>query len=147
MTHCMVCTSVHGPDDCCWHIPFALWVHGNGLASLRHNLHVRTHPFQAPQHPLDELVLGRFGKNALGGSDTLWCVPLSIELIIAAGMFNLPCGCITMDWQAWGVTCASGCIPFRPHSTYWMGCTWADLAKMHRTEMTHCAVCPCPRSR
>ena len=70
---------------------------GNGLTSLGHNLHVRMHPFQATQHPADGQVLGRFGKHALDGNDALGCVPLSIELIIAAGTFHLPCGCVAMD--------------------------------------------------
>ena len=80
------------------------------------------------------------GKNARGRNETLWCVPLSMELIVAAGMFHLPCGCMAMDWQAWGMTGMSGCIPFRPHSTHWMGWFWADLAKTHMTEMKHFVV-------
>ena len=60
----MVSASVHGADDWCLHAPFDFWVHDNGLASLGHELRVRMHPFQALQHPLDGLALGRFGKNA-----------------------------------------------------------------------------------
>ena len=59
----MVGTFVHGADDYCWHIPFTLWTHRNGLMRSEHDLHVRVHPFQAPQCPVDGLVLGRFGKT------------------------------------------------------------------------------------
>ena len=57
-----MCTSVHGVDDSCWHIPFALWVRGIELTSLGHDLHVRVHPFQVTQCRADGLVSGRFGK-------------------------------------------------------------------------------------
>ena len=59
----MVCTSVLGVNDCYWYISFALWMRGNGLASLRHDLYIRMLPSVAPHHPLDGLVLGRFGKT------------------------------------------------------------------------------------
>ena len=36
-----VCSSVHGPDPYCWHVPFALWVYVTGLTSLGHGLHGR----------------------------------------------------------------------------------------------------------
>ena len=72
-------------------------MHGSGLASLGHSLCVRMHPFQAPQHPLDGLVLARFGKNAQDRSDTLLCVPLSMELMNGAGMLNLSCGRVEID--------------------------------------------------
>ena len=58
----MVYGSVHGADDWCWHVPFALWVHGNELASSDHELHVKMHPFQATWYPAGRLVLGTFGK-------------------------------------------------------------------------------------
>ena len=60
------------------------------LANLGHDLYIRMHPFQAPQHPADWLVLGRFGKNTQDRNDTLWCVPLSVELMIVTDMFHLP---------------------------------------------------------
>ena len=102
----MVCASVHGADDWCWYIPFSfLLMHGNGLTSLGHDLHVSMHPFQATQHTLDGLVLGRFGKNAPDKNDTLWCVPLFVELMIAAGMFNLACDFVAVSSQATVTTC------------------------------------------
>ena len=70
------------------------------LASLRHDLHLRMYPFQAPHHHLDGLVFGRFGENAQDINDLLWCEPLSMELVITAVMFPLPFGCIAIDWQA-----------------------------------------------
>ena len=96
----MVCTSIYGVDDWYWHGLFAFWVHGNRSPSLRHDLHVRMHAFQATQHPTDGLSLGTFSRSAQDRNDALWCVPLSTELMIAAGMFHLPCGCIAVDWQA-----------------------------------------------
>ena len=48
------CSSVYGADDWCWHIPCALWVHYNGLTSLRHDSHVRISAFQAPQCSLHD---------------------------------------------------------------------------------------------
>ena len=92
----MVCGSVHGADDWCWHVQFALLVCGDGLTSLGHDLHVRVHPFQAPQHPADGLVLGGFGRNSLDRNDASWCVALSMEQMIGAGMFHLPCWCMAM---------------------------------------------------
>ena len=64
---------------------------------MGHDLHVRMHPFQAPEYPEDGLVLGRFHKNALDRNDAFWCVPLSMELMIAAGMFHLACGGMALD--------------------------------------------------
>ena len=75
-------------------------MHGSELASLGHDLHARMHPFQAPQQPADWSALGRFGKNTQDRNDTLSCVPLSIELVIAADMFHLLFGCVAMDGQA-----------------------------------------------
>ena len=89
-------SSIHIAGDWCWFVRFALWVHSNGLTSLGHDLHVMMHPVQAPQHPLDGQVFGQIWANALDRNDTL-CVPLSIELMIAAGTFVLPFGCMTMD--------------------------------------------------
>ena len=88
----MVCTSVHRADDCCWLVPFGLWVHENELKSLGHDLHVKMHPFQAPQCPADGLVLGRVGKNEQDRNDTSWVVPLSMEVMIADDTFHLACG-------------------------------------------------------
>ena len=87
----MVFAPVHASDDWCWHVLFTFWVFGDILVSLRCDLCVRMHPFEAPQCQLDGLVLGRFGKNAQDRNDALRCVPLSIELMIAAGTFHLPC--------------------------------------------------------
>ena len=67
-------------------------------------LHLRMHPFQAPQHPADGLVLGRFGKKPQDGNDTLWHVLLSIELMIIADLFHFLSGCVAMDWQALDMT-------------------------------------------
>ena len=92
-----MCTSVHGADDWFWHVLFALWICVNGLTSLGHDLCVRRHSFQSPQHPSDGLMLGRFGKYALNRNDTLLFVPLSMELMIAGDTFHLPCGCIELD--------------------------------------------------
>ena len=64
---------------------------------MRHDLDVRMNPFQAPQRSLDGLILGRFGRTALVENDVLWCVPLSMELMIAAGMFHLSYSCMAMD--------------------------------------------------
>ena len=64
---------------------------------MEHDLHVRMHPFQAPQHPLGRLVLGRFSRSAQDKSDVLWSAPLSLELIDGASTFYLPCGCVAMD--------------------------------------------------
>ena len=111
----MVCASAHGADDCCYHAPFALWVHGNGFPTLGRELHVRMHPLQALQHPVDGLVLGRLGKIALDRNDTSWCVPLSMELMIAAGLFHLPCGCMATDQQASSMAYLTGCVPFSGH--------------------------------
>ena len=88
---------------------------GNGLTSLGHDLHVMMHPFQAPQHPEDRLVLSGFGRNALDRNDALWCVALFMEEIVGAGMLHLPCWCMAMDGQARGVSCMSECIHFKPH--------------------------------
>ena len=128
----MVCSSNHGADDCCWQVQFALWVHGNGLESLGHDLHVRMHPFQAPQCPADGLILGRFGKNAQDRNDALWCAAVAalfMDQMIGAGMCHLPCWCMAMDWQARGTSCMSGSIHFRPHDAQQVGWFWADLAK------------------
>ena len=62
------------------------------LTSLGRDLHVKMHPFQALQCPADGLDLGRFGKTAQDRNDTLWCVPLVVELMIAADTFHLLCG-------------------------------------------------------
>ena len=70
----------------------------NRLISLRHDLDVRMHPFEAQQHPADRLLLGTFGKNAQDRNDTLWVVHLSMELMIAAVVFHLPFGCMAMDY-------------------------------------------------
>ena len=80
--------------------------------------------------------------NMKDRNDTLRCVPLSMELMIAASIFHLPCGCVAFDCQAWGMICMSGCITFRPHSTQQMGWFWADLAKnaQHRNDTVWCAV-------
>ena len=59
----MVYGSVHEADDWCWHVSFTLWVHGNGLASLGHELFLRMHPLQITWHPAGGLVLGTFGKT------------------------------------------------------------------------------------
>ena len=75
-------------------------MHVNRLASVAHDLDVRMHPFQAPQHLLDRLAFGRFGKNAQDRNDALWCVPLSMELMIGGGMFYLAFECAAMDQQA-----------------------------------------------
>ena len=141
-----MCDSVHGADDWCWRVSFAFWVCGNGFARLGRDLHVWMHPFQATQHPADGLVLGRFGKNALDGNDALWSVPLSMELMVAASMLHLSCGCMSMDCQAWGVSCMPGCILFKPYSTQQIGWFRADLIKTHWTEMTHYGVCLFPYS-
>ena len=141
-----MCTCVHGADDWCWHAPFAFWVYGNGLTRLRHNFHIRMHPLWATQHPTDGLVWGRFGKDALDRNDTLGSAPLSMDLMIGAGMLHLPCGCMSLNRHAWGMSCMPGCIPFRLHSAQQMGWFWADLAKLHRTEVMQCGVCLCPCS-
>ena len=93
----MLCVSIHAPDDCCWPTLFALWVCGNGFTRLEHDLHVRMHPFQATQYPLARLVLGRLDKNELDKKVALWCAPLSMELMIGADVFQLPCGCVVVD--------------------------------------------------
>ena len=100
----------------------------------------------APQHPLDGLVLNRFSRNAQDRSDTLWCVALSMEMIIGAGIFHLPFGCMAMDWQALNMTCMSGCRSFRPDNAHWMACFSEDLAETHRIEVIRCGVCLCPWS-
>ena len=125
----MVCASVHGADGWCWHVPFALWALGNGLISLGHDLHFSMHPFQAPQSPLDGPVLGWFGKNAQDRSDTLWCVRLSMELMVGSIMLYLTSWCVAMCWQAWGMTSMSEHTSFRLHSGQQMGWFLADLAK------------------
>ena len=85
----MVYASVHGADEWCWHILFALWVCGNELTSLGHDLHVTTHPFQGPTAPIGWAGFGQIWQNRLDRSDVLWCVPLCTELMSATGMFNL----------------------------------------------------------
>ena len=102
-------------------------MHNSGLISLGHDLHAGMHSFRAPQHPADGLILGTFSRSAQDKNNRLWCVPLSMELMLGIDMFHLPCECITVDMQAWGMTCISGCIPFRPHSTNWIDWLWADL--------------------
>ena len=92
-----MCASIHGADDCCWYVPFTLWICGSGLASLGHDLHVRMHPVQATQYPLDGVVLGRFGRSAQDRSNALWCVPLSMELTIGADMVCLPSVYVAVD--------------------------------------------------
>ena len=116
-----MCASVNGAYDWCWHTPFVLWVHGNGFASLGHNLHVRMHPLQAPQCPADGLVLGRFGKHAQDRNDTSWVMPLFAELMIGAGTLHLASAYVAMDWQTRGINYMSGYIPFRPHNTQHIG--------------------------
>ena len=125
----MVCTSVQGADDCYWHVPFAFLIHGNRLPSLRHDLCVRMHPFWVPRYPLDGLVLARFRRNAQDRSDSLWHAPLSMELFIGAGISHSTCRYVAIDWQSWDMTCISGCIPFRLHSSQQICWFWADLAK------------------
>ena len=63
--HTMVCSYSHdGADDCCWHVPFALWVYGHGLRSLGHNLHTGIQPFHASEYPAEELDFGDlFARN------------------------------------------------------------------------------------
>ena len=75
--------------------------------------------FQAPQHPLNGLALGRFRKNEQAKNDALVRVLLFMELMISASMVYLPCGCMALDQQP--MTCMSGCIPLRPHSIQQMG--------------------------
>ena len=107
-------------------------MHGNDLASLGHNLLVRMHPFQAPQCPADGLVLGRFGKNTQDRNDTLWCVPLSMELMTGAGTFHLPCGCVWEWSDKLGHELHVSMHPFQVHSAHWLGWLWSDLAKRTR---------------
>ena len=59
----MVCASVNGADDWCWHVPLDLWVYDVELASLRNDLHVRIYPFQATWCPTHGLFFCRFGKT------------------------------------------------------------------------------------
>ena len=118
----MGCVYVHGADEWCWHVPFALWVCGNGLSSLGHDLHSMMHPFQA-QETLSKWagfgqILQKYRQNI---NDAVWCMTLFVELINGSGTLNFPCGCVTLDWQAWDVTYMAGCIPFRPHSTQQIG--------------------------
>ena len=101
----MLGTSYSKDYDWVCHDSFALRVCEDSLIGLYHDLHARMHPVQAPQHPFDGLILGIFDKNTLDRNDILGCVPLSMELVIADGVFHLPFGCITMDWQDWDMTC------------------------------------------
>ena len=39
---------------------------------------------------------GQIWQNALNGNDTLWYVPLSMELMIGADLFHLPGGCMAV---------------------------------------------------
>ena len=71
-----------------------------------------------PTAPIGWAGFEKIYQNALDRNDKLWCVVLSMELVIDVGTFYLPCGCLAMDWQAWGMTCTSGCIPFLPDSAY-----------------------------
>ena len=116
-------------------------MHNNGLSRLGHDLHVRMYPFQAPQHPLDGLVLDTFDKNTYDRTGALKQVPLSMEPMMGADVFHSPCGCMSVHWQAWGTTCMSGCIPFRPQSAERLTWFWAHLAEAHRIEMTHYDMC------
>ena len=93
----MVCASVHGADACHWYLPFAFWMHGSGLASLVHDLHVRMHPSRVTKHPLDGLILGMFRRNARDKSEASWCAPLSMDLMIGVGIFHLSCGYAATD--------------------------------------------------
>ena len=43
---------------------------------------------------------GQIWQNALDRNDVLWCVPLSMELMTAVGVFSLPFGCMAMNCQA-----------------------------------------------
>ena len=61
----MVCSCGHGADDCCWHVPFALWVYGHGMTRLDHDLCTGIHPFQAPEYPAEELDFGDFVWRSL----------------------------------------------------------------------------------
>ena len=94
---CVGTDSIHGPDDWCSHVPFASCMHGSAMVRLGHDLHVRMHPFQVPQHKSDGLGLGRFSKNAQHSGVALWCAALSMELMIDAGMLHLPWWCVATD--------------------------------------------------
>ena len=38
-------------------------------------------------------------QSTLDGNDVLWCVPLSMELVIAADGLDAPFRCVAVNWQ------------------------------------------------
>ena len=46
-TYIALPTTTHEPDDVYCHVPFALWMYGNGLTSYLNEFHVWINPFQA----------------------------------------------------------------------------------------------------
>ncbi len=81
----------------CWHVPFVLWVHGNGLTSFVHELNALIHPFQASEWPEDVPKGLDFSMIEGLGTHTSWCEALPMDLLMSAGMFHLCYGCMSMD--------------------------------------------------
>ncbi len=57
-------------------------------------------PVSIPSRPQSSHGYTQMSQFGHGGAPTLCCKALPLDIMIAAAMFHLHCGCMAMDWQA-----------------------------------------------